>query len=115
MVNKEIGLYGKKYMLEVFAPQGFDMYGVEDIETFPGYRHGSLSRAFPGCKDMGTKLHSDAITQNSAEYAYGQDSPMHIRLVPLCLCNRGDREAGKPSGEAALRAFRCSVQFAFVR
>ena len=55
------------------------MFGLEDVETFPGFQHDSLGR---GCQegDMPSRMHSEAVTDGKVEYEYGMNGPGQLRL-----------------------------------
>ena len=42
MLEAEIGRSGMLWILGIMQSHDFLMFGLEDVETFPGFRHGSL-------------------------------------------------------------------------
>lgn len=68
-------------MLILFTGFGSDlrMFGLEDVETFPGFQHDSLGR---GCQegDMPSTMHSEAVIDGEVEYEYGMNGPGKLRV-----------------------------------
>merc|ERR1711871_1806647 len=113
MITEEIGVKGKLKVFNHFHSRGFDLFGLEDVETFPGFGHNSLSEE---CArgDLQTRLHSQAVEEGREDYQYGQDSPVNIRMIPICKCTPESRTlVGR--GRASSNPLKCGVQFAFVR
>ena len=56
------------------------MFGLEDVETFPGFQHDSLGR---GCQegDMPSRMHSEAVIDGKVEYEYGMNGPGQLRVL----------------------------------
>lgn len=56
------------------------MFGLEDVETFPGFQHDSLGRA---CQedDIPSTMHVDEVTDGEIPYEYGKDGPSKVRVV----------------------------------
>lgn len=56
------------------------MFGLEDVETFPGFQHDSLGRA---CQedDIPSTMHVDEVTDGEIPYEYGKDGPGKVRVV----------------------------------
>lgn len=48
------------WVIETFWSHDFEMFGLEDVETFPKYQHDSLGKR---CKkgDMPSRMHSKAV------------------------------------------------------
>ncbi len=63
------------------------MFGLEDVETFPGFQHDSLGRA---CQedDIPSTMHVDEVTDGEIPYEYGKDGPGKVRVVvcSIVLC-----------------------------
>ena len=50
-----------------FLRQNLRMFGLEDVDTFPGFQHDSLGR---GCQDgdMPSTMHSEPVIDGEVEY-----------------------------------------------
>ena len=59
-IKEEIGRRGMHWVIETFWSHDFEMFGLEDVETFPKYQHDSLGKR---CKkgDMPSRMHSKAV------------------------------------------------------
>lgn len=87
------------------------MFGLEDVETFPGFQHDSLGR---GCQegDMPSTMHSEAVIDGKVEYEYGMNGPGKLRVsenFSASICNLvADQQFGSYCGSAAEKAMsRC--------
>lgn len=113
MITTEIGVKGKMKIFNHFHALGFDLFGLEDVETFPGLGHSSVcSQCVDG--DLESRSHLEAIEEGRDDYQYGQDSPVNLRLVPICKCKpHQNKLVGR--GRASSNPLKCGTQFAFVR
>eukprot|EP00933_Yihiella_yeosuensis_P037532 TRINITY_DN31498_c0_g1_i1.p1 TRINITY_DN31498_c0_g1~~TRINITY_DN31498_c0_g1_i1.p1 ORF type:complete len:462 (-),score=60.53 TRINITY_DN31498_c0_g1_i1:14-1336(-) len=129
LITHEIGVKGKLSAHETFSRAGFEMYGLEDLDTFPGYYHGALAHF---CDKR--RLREKTVSENKRKsgYRYGVDGAKHIHLHPICSCRILDepifyenlmirdvanisREDVIDTGKAAADLFECGMQYAFVR
>eukprot|EP00435_Cladocopium_sp_Y103_P031317 s739_g7.t3 len=81
MLEEEIERHGMIWIMDTFL-----MFGLEDVETFPGFQHDSLGR---GCEDddMPSRMHSEAVIDGKVEYEYGMNGPGKLRMFPICKCD----------------------------
>lgn len=110
MLEEEIGRHGMTWIMDTFLSHDFVMFGLEDVETFPGFQHDSLGR---GCQegDMPSRMHSEAVTEGKVEYEYGMNGPGQLRMFPICKCDGNVVGRGRGSKDP----LACRAQFAFVK
>ena len=112
MLEEEIGWNGVMWIADTFLSQDFMMFGLEDVETFPGFQHDSLGRA---CQedDIPSTMHVDEVTDGEIPYEYGKDGPGKVRMFPICRCESSVELLGR--GRASKDPLACNAQFAFVK
>lgn len=113
MLAEEIGMQGTSFVMRHFKSRGFAMYGLEDIETFPGRQHFALGSS---CSDgdIEMQLHPDAVEYGLTDYQYGQYGPWKMQMFPICQCSSSSPKLTHNS-RATSQPLRCNFQFAFVR
>lgn len=110
MIEAEIGRSGMLWIMGIMQSHNFLMLGLEDVETFPGFRHGSLGHDCVN-STLPIRMHSEAVETGRVPYEYGKDGPGKIRMFPICECGTGVMGQGLASQDP----FNCNIQFAFVR
>ncbi|CAJ1383289.1 unnamed protein product [Effrenium voratum] len=110
MIDEEIGRHGMTWIMDTFLSHDFLMFGLEDVDTFPGFQHDSLGR---GCQDgdMPSTMHSEPVIDGEVEYEYGMNGPGKLRMFPICRCEGLVLGRGRGSKDP----LACNAQFAFVR
>eukprot|EP00746_Dinoflagellata_sp_MGD_P025980 gnl/MRDRNA2_/MRDRNA2_16118_c0_seq1.p1 gnl/MRDRNA2_/MRDRNA2_16118_c0~~gnl/MRDRNA2_/MRDRNA2_16118_c0_seq1.p1 ORF type:complete len:415 (+),score=63.14 gnl/MRDRNA2_/MRDRNA2_16118_c0_seq1:3-1247(+) len=118
MHTSEIGMAGKHWILDHFFSRHFDLFGLEDVETFPGFQHASLGapcrKGDMDAKDGAYERWTRGDSDEALDYEYGQDGPGKIRMFPICKCNPSSKKlVGRGFGSSD--PLRCNSQFAFIR
>eukprot|EP00928_Gymnodinium_smaydae_P065821 TRINITY_DN4890_c0_g1_i2.p1 TRINITY_DN4890_c0_g1~~TRINITY_DN4890_c0_g1_i2.p1 ORF type:complete len:421 (-),score=49.67 TRINITY_DN4890_c0_g1_i2:58-1320(-) len=117
LLSNEIGRKMKVKFLQIFQRLGFGMYGIEDVETFPGEVHSSLGECGGDDALLRSRSHREEVLDGRVDYVYGEGSPEHLRLVPICVCPKHVGRQSDYSGESLAwkDPLGCTTQFAFVR
>jgi len=112
MLTPEIGIKGKRWVIQHFESRGFETYGLEDVDTFPGRVHSSLSTR---CTEVGLEeqLHPTNVSKGLVDYQYGQFGPWKMRMFPICQCTPTSAKITHNS-RGTDSPVRCGDQFAFV-
>jgi len=113
MLTPEIGMEGKRWVIQHFESRGFVLYGLEDVDTFPNRVHFSLGKQ---CNGVGLEeqLQPEDIEEGRKDYIYGQYGPWKMRMFPICQCNSATEKMTHNSFSTNAPV-RCNEQFAFVR
>ena len=62
MIEAEIGRSGMLWIMGIMQSHNFLMFGLEDVETFPGFRHGSLGHDCVN-STLPIRMHSEAVSR----------------------------------------------------